>query len=328
MKWYVTSIRHECGEWCESEASMMAYLINGWIYLLHPNLVVRFVLKLRRLPNVAVPRTAADRFLWRKIFDRNPLFPELCDKLRAKQYVARKCPELNIPKVLWSGTDFHDIPDDVLKEPVVLKSNHASGQIAFVDHDGPDRAHLKQQTDRWLSRAYGQEKGEWGYRNIDRKIFVEELLLGPDGDHLLDVNVYVVNGRVQHVQCMRDSYGADPNTTRYDRDGNPLEPHDSPKFTYRVVDVPDQYPRLIELAERLGADFDHIRCDFYLVGDAIYFGELTLYALSGYPEDDSWLEKRWQRNWDLRQSWFLSTPQVGWRRTYAHWLTNRLNDRD
>jgi len=304
---------------------MQMYLINLWIYLLNLNLVIRYVLKLGHLPNAAVPQTAAEKFLWRKIFDRNPLYPELSDKLRVKDYVVRKCPELMIPKVLWSGKDFNDIPDDVLQKPAVLKSNHASGQIVFLRRSGLDRASLKMETDRWLSRPYGQKNGEWGYLSIDRKVFVEELIVGPDGEALEDVNVYVVNGKVQHVQIMRDSYGADPNTTRYDRDGNLLEPHYSPKFAYRVREVPAEYPEIVELAERLGTGFDHIRCDFYLVGETIYFCELTLYAIAGYPEDNGWLAEQWRRNWDLRQSWFLTTRQTGWHATYANWLANRLS---
>lgn len=303
---------------------MQAYLVNSLIFLLNLNLVLRFTLKLGHLPNVAIPQTAEEKFLWRKIFDRNPLFALLSDKLCAKDYVARTCPELMLPKVLWSGKDFDDIPDHVLDTPAVLKSNHASGQVVFLHCTKLDRQSLKTKTDRWLSKPYGQANGEWGYRDIDRKIFVEEFVVGPDGEPLQDFNVYVVNGRVQHVQCMRDSYGADPNTTRYDRDGTPLKPHYSPKYAYRVLDVPAQYRKIVELAERLAAGFDHIRCDFYLAGEKIYFCEFTMYALAGYPGDKGRLAEQWKRDWDLRQSWFLTTRQTGWRAIYANWLANRL----
>jgi hypothetical protein len=35
------------------------------------------------------------------------------------------------------------------------------------------------------------------------------------------------------------------------------------------------------MAEKLAAGFDFLRIDLYLVGDRIYFGEITVYPYSG-----------------------------------------------
>ena len=305
---------------------MLHFLINASAYLRHPRLIFQFVRKTGRFPNVALPVATVEKFLWRKVFDHNPLFIQLSDKILAKQYVAAKCPDLMISRVLWSGGDFNDIPEHLLNGPAVLKSNHGSGHIVFFDGNTLDRAELKTRTDRWLARPYGQNNGEWGYRDVERKIFIEELIRGDSGEPIVDFKTYVMNGRVQHIQCMYDSNGPEPGTSRYDRDGNLFEAHISPTYTYINADPPPHYDRVVDMAERLGAGFDHMRCDFYLRGDAIYFCEMTIYAVAGFPDDSGPLEEAWKSNWDIRHSWFLTTPQSGWRGTYARWLKSRLDE--
>jgi hypothetical protein len=62
------------------------------------------------LPNPAAPESYHELVLWRKILDRNPLFVTLTDKLAAKAHISSACPELALPRTLWSGRDAIDIP--------------------------------------------------------------------------------------------------------------------------------------------------------------------------------------------------------------------------
>ncbi|MEO1160228.1 MAG: ATP-grasp fold amidoligase family protein [Pseudomonadota bacterium] len=305
---------------------MWQIAINAFACLRYPGLICQYVRNTGRCPNVAVPGTIEEKYLWRKIFDTNPLFPQLCDKLRVKEYVASRCPDLLVPETLWVGTNWDDIPENMLAVPAVLKSNHASGHLVFLNGQAPDRARLKKLTDRWLARPYGQKNGEWGYRDIDRKLFVEELIQGDSGEPLEDFNAYVMNGKVQHMHCLRERHGRNPTTSRYDREGNQFEAQHSATFTAVSVDPPAQYQKIVELAERLGAGFDHMRCDFYLCSGQIYFSEMTVYSAAGFPESEGRLRTAWTASWDLRQSWFLTAPQSGWRGAYARWLWTVLGD--
>jgi hypothetical protein len=61
-------------------------------------------------PNVARPTTINQKILWRKIFDRNPHWPQLQDKLAARDFVAGKCPGLALNEVLWIGNEPHGFP--------------------------------------------------------------------------------------------------------------------------------------------------------------------------------------------------------------------------
>ena len=305
---------------------MWRILINAYACLRHTRLIYRYMRNTGRCLNVAVPGSIEEKYLWRKIFDTNPLFPQLCDKLLVKQYVASRCPDLLIPETLWMGTSCDDVPDNLLAGPAVLKSNHASGHLVFLDGEAADRTALRKLTDRWLARPYGQKNGEWGYRNIDRKLFIEELIQGDTGEPLEDFNAYVMNGKVQHIHCLRERHGPNPTTSRYDRDGSQFELQYSPTFTTVFADPPAQYRHIIELAEQLGAGFDHMRCDFYLCGGLIYFSEMTVYSAAGFPESEGRLRQTWTASWDLRHSWFLTAPQSGWRGAYARWLGSVWDD--
>ncbi len=304
---------------------MLQHLINGLIYIRHPFLIREVRRHTGRLPNIAMPLSAAEKFLWRKMFDRNPLFQMICDKLAAKNYAAQRCPEVLIPEVLWAGKSFNAVPTDLLNGPAVLKTNHASGQVIFLHRKEADRTALEATVVQWLSKPYGQRNGEWGYRNIDRRLFVEKFICGQDGKPLEDFNVYVFGGTARYTQCLRNSYGPNPTTTRYDRNGNEMEAHTRSPFVCESVDAPAQYPQIIAAAERLGAGFDHMRCDFYLCDGKIYFCEMTVYPIAGFPLEAGAYGAIWRQAWDVRRSWFLTTPQTGWRGWYASWLRAQLD---
>lgn len=51
-------------------------------------------------PNIALPGRYHEKMLWRKLFDRNPLFEVFCDKLATKDFVRKRTPGLKLPETL------------------------------------------------------------------------------------------------------------------------------------------------------------------------------------------------------------------------------------
>ena len=85
--------------------------------------------------------------------------------------------------------------------------------------------------------------------------------------------------------------------------------------------TPAEFERLSAAALQLSAGLDFVRCDLYLVDGEIYFSEMTFYSAGGY----CWvsiptLTGACNEAWDLRRSWFMQTPQTGWRKLYARAL--------
>ena len=99
-------------------------------------------MKLGYLPNPAAPESYHELVLWRKIFDRNPLFVTLTDKLAAKAHISSACPELALPRTLWSGRDAIDIPLNLLAGDVVVKTNHGCAMNISVAGGDPNRGFI------------------------------------------------------------------------------------------------------------------------------------------------------------------------------------------
>lgn len=306
---------------------MWIFLANLYAYCRHPNQIRRFWKRTGRLPNVGFPASLPERFLWRKLFDHNPVFAEVSDKLRSKAYARRHCPQLAVPRVLWTGSSVGEAPSALLRGRHVLKANHGRGFNIFLPGEGDESA-IARRTRRWLSRRYGMWMGEWAYRHIRRSLFIEERIRSERGERLGEYKVHVCGGKAVWVFYLLGREEAKPAASLFDAGGMCLEDSGMPDFARGPATAPGNLAKAIEFAERLGARFDYIRCDLLEVDGILYFGEMTVYPLSGFPWNrNQEILAAWIRNWDLSRAWFLATHHSGWRGYYAEALRSRLRGR-
>ncbi len=279
-----------------------------------------------RFPRIAAPRSVNEKFAWRKVFDRDPVWTTVSDKLAARDWVARRTSALAFPKVLWTGTDPAGIPPDALRDDVVFKANHASGTNLFIHGGHVDPEALRHAAHAWLEDDYSLRAEEWGYRDIPRRLFVEEVV--GDGAPLHELKFYTYGTRILRLIQIVDRFGAKLGC-RYDGDGagglvNSGEKADVANAIYQGG-LPDSFPQAIEAARQLGACFDHARVDFLTDGRTVWFNEITVYNMGGRLSKTGNLRDGVEtRAWDLRRSAFLSKPQTGWRALYAASLRRHL----
>lgn len=304
-------------------------LVRCWCYLAHPWVMAVDIVRARSVPDPATPVTVRDKFLWRKLFDRNPLFETACDKTAAKRYVQPACPELKFARVLWTGRDPAHIPDTVLAGDVVVKANHASGWYQKVRAGKPDAATVRRRARRWVRRRYGGLKGEWGYANAARCLLVEEMLRQEDGQPVrAEYKFHVAGGRTAYVFVARDRGPAGVETFALDRDGRASAVSAARDHPRSGFELPVSFERMRRIAEALAAPFDFVRCDLYDLDGDIYFSELTVYPASGHGSiGNAPLMDLRNALWDLRTSWFLTVPQQGWRKLYTAALRRTLDAR-
>jgi hypothetical protein len=282
------------------------------------------------LPNPAAPASDFDKFLWRKLFDHNPLFTMACDKIASKAHAKSVCPELKFAEILWTGDDPTLIPEQLLAGSVVVKANHGSRWNVMVQNGHVDRAIMRKQLSGWMTRQYGRSFGEWGYTNASRSLLVEEMLLQEGEPIQSEYKFHVSGGRTAYVFIERKTEHAGAKKFYLNRDGQlSTESFDGDIASLRFT-VPACFQRMRGIAESLAAPFDYVRCDLYELADEIYFSELTVYPTSGVGARNQKLDLKKLRNsmWDLRRSWFLTEPQSGWRRTYATALHRLLDEED
>jgi len=249
------------------------------------HVVIDYARALHRLPNLNCPQTFNEKVVWRMLYDRDPRFPELADKIKVKEFVARKCGrDLLIPTLrIYSTVDELDFNRSPLnKPPYVIKANHGCAMNIFVrESDGSfDPVAIRKQLTKFMEIDYAAIAEEWAYTKIERRILVEPLIWQPEG-YPIDYKFHVFGGRVYATQVIMDRAGH-TRCSVYDRDWKLMDF----EYVYRKykgeIPRPAQWGRMVEIAEAIGKEFAYVRVDLYAVDDKVRFGELTFYPVGGH----------------------------------------------
>ncbi|NNL17952.1 MAG: hypothetical protein HKP37_04330 [Boseongicola sp.] len=279
------------------------------------------------LPNPALPKSLNDKFFWRKVFDKNPLFPIVCDKLAVRDWLKENGFDLVLPEVVWVGNDAGDIPEDLWQPGLVLKGNNGSGWNVFFKEPMPKRDDVIARARHFATQKYGTQWYEPFYFEVQPKIYLEEFI----EQAKYELKFYTFGDIVPRVFAPYErDLTQQADIWRTDEDGLLYVSDEvSPSSKSRANrPLPPVAAQALAIAKALGQRFDHVRVDFLSDGHELWFSELTLTNLGGHV-DGVRGETYAQMNaaWDLRKSWFLTTPQAGWRRIYASALLRRLNAR-
>lgn len=248
------------------------------------------------------PDSFNSKLQWLKLYDRRPIYTTMVDKYAAKEYVASVIGGEYIVPTLGVWDSFNKIDFGKLPKQFVLKCTHDSGGIVIVrDKDLLNLEEAREKLDTALKRDFYRAGREWSYKNVPRRIIAEEYLIprrggvqtncrgeliaDTDDGELLDYKMMCFDGRVRCSFVCSERFSKDGlKVTFFDRNWNrmPFERH------YPSSDIPIEkpikYAEMIALAEELSKGIPFVRVDFYVVGERIYFGELTLYPGCGFEE--------------------------------------------
>lgn len=249
------------------------------------------------------PKTFNEKLQWLKIYNRNPQYTDLVDKIKVKDYVKNIIGEQYLIKTLGVWNKFDDISFDSLPNKFVLKCNHDSGSVVICkDKSSFDMDTARKILTRALKENFYYRGREWPYKNVERKIFAEEYIDAKNGE-LTDYKFMCFDGKVKLIFTCTDRFSGDGlKVTFFDREWNkmPFERHypsdrnDIPK--------PECLDTMIEFAERLSADIPTVRIDFYENNKNIYFGEITFFPGGGMEEFNP-------EEWDLEIGKWVVLPE-------------------
>lgn len=237
----------------------------------------------RTIENIEHPETFNDKIQWLKLHDTTELKTMCADKYLVRDYVKNKVGERYLIPLLGVWNNFDEIDFDNLPDSFVLKANNGSGMNLVIKNKASlDKNYVKKVTENWLSKPFGYFGLELHYVKISRKLIAEKYIEEIDGD-LHDYKIHCFNGRPMYIQVIGDRnaeshtayemfYDIEWNRTNITRSYYPYE---------KDIQKPQKLNEMLEIAEKLSSPFLYVRVDVYVIGNNIYFGEMTFTSANG-----------------------------------------------
>ena len=237
--------------------------------------------QLRYFPNLDNPTSFNEKLLWLALHYKNPHHRIASDKALAKKWVGDRIGEEYVVPLIGAYDNVNDIDFNALPDRYVIKANEGWGadEVILVDDKKKVKVdQLKAVVSNWL-----YPWSSYYYNNMcitDEKpekplIVVEEFLDLGGHKYLDDYKFYCCNGKVKFALIVKERGSQNQTRTFVDRDWNVLPVRRAGKFSAEAPEMPNNYEKMIELAEKLCAEFPFVRIDFYNQDGQIYVGEMT-----------------------------------------------------
>lgn len=230
------------------------------------------------------PKTFNEKLQWLKLYDHNPLYTILVDKLRVKEWVAEKIGAQYIIPTLAVWEKAEDIDISNLPEQFVLKCNHDSGSVIVCkDKTKFDIDATKKKLGIALKHNFYWEGREWPYKNVKSCIFAEPYMEDETLQDLPDYKFFSFDGvvKVLFIATERGSNEAETKFDFFDVNFNHIKVKNGHPNADILPKKPNSFDEMLKLSSTLSENIPHVRCDFYEVNGHPYFGELTFYHWGG-----------------------------------------------
>lgn len=247
-------------------------------------LKVRFLAKHGHPLRLDPPVTHSEKMQQRKLFDHNPAYPRMTDRIEARRVVdevlGEGAADRYMVPLLAVADRFDDLNPALKDQDIIIKASHGCGwyqRVPAGSHSKWDAA--KSGAQKWLRQVYGVRRYEWAYRDLRPRLTVEQLLMDAQGEGPVDIKLYFYHGVWRFVLC-GDHRSEDVRWSLYNTD---LTRHPLISTGYDPIDfvMPTAFEEMQAVASKLAAGYDMMRIDFLVLPDKWYLGELTVYNGSG-----------------------------------------------
>ena len=255
------------------------------------------------------PKTFSEKLQWLKLYNRDPKYVKMVDKIEAKKYVASIIGEEYVVPTYATYNDVSEIDFDALPDQFVLKTTHAGGSVGVVichDKTTFDKKAALNNLSIAMKRDHSKLGREWVYSKIKPRIIAEQLLevkTNNAGDiyDLPDYKFFCFDGKVKALFVGSERQTGNVKFDFFDEDFNHLDFIQGHPNLGRCIPKPTRFDQMKELAEKLSKGLPHARIDLYDTGNNIYFGEITFFHFSGFTPFEP-------KEWDYTFGSWITLP--------------------
>ncbi len=250
------------------------------------------------------PQTFNEKLQWLKVNYRNPLYTTLVDKFCVKKYVEEKIGSEYVVPLIDSWDSVDDIDWVKLPNQFVIKCSHdCGGMVICKDKSKLDIEGAKRKLKKCLRTNYYWKSREWPYRGVKHKIFCESYMEDEHGE-LRDYKFFCFNGepKVLFVASERQKKDEETKFDFFDMDFNHLPFTNGHPNSSAVIEQPEGFEKMKELAAILSQGMPQVRVDFYNVNGHIYFGEFTFFHWGGMTPFTP-------KEWDYKLGSWIELPK-------------------
>lgn len=260
---------------------LIDFLPDKWVIQL------QYWIKTGRKLNLNNPKRFTEKLQWYKLNYRNPLMTKCSDKFEVRDFVKSK----GYADILVPLYGVYDSPEEIefdkFPEKFVLKTTNGSHTNIFCENkEKLNFEETRKILERWLHKRTSKAGREWPYYNIKPRIICEKYLEKDINNDLIDYKFVCFHGKVEYVFVISDRSSNDIMKLGIYNENFELLPYKRKglRVTDSKLSKPENYKKMLEIAETLSKCFPHVRVDLYNINNRIYFGEMTFFHGSGYVD--------------------------------------------
>lgn len=261
--------------WLNVYYSMITIISPKW------NSKKRFANAFKKPLNLENPQSFCEKIQKMKLdsYETDPLVRQCADKYAVREYIKEKgCEEILVP-LLAAYDDPDEIDWDALPDSFAMKWNFGCGfNIICDDKSKLDRKEAVKKLKKWKKVRYHLPFSEMQYKNVKKKIIVEQYLKPKQGKLPEDYKIYCFAGNAPYVMlCVGRELGH-PKFLYFNKDFQFMRDFSNDGMAMPEdfqMEKPAGLDEMFKYAEILSAPFPFVRADFYLLDGKVYFGELT-----------------------------------------------------
>lgn len=244
------------------------------------NTELLFLKKFGRLPDLKTPATLNEKLLKLKLerYGTDPLVRRCADKYRVRDFVAERGCADTLNRLIAVYDRVEQIDWDALPERFAMKWNFGCGyNLICADKSALDVAAAEKQLKKWEKEPFWAYYSELQYRNVEKKLIVEEYIGGDNGALPEDYKFYCFHGRAYCVMLCEGREEGWPRFYFFDRDFSLLRINRDSQAAPEGFSLPkpEGLEQAFRIADQLSEGFPFVRVDLYLTGGDVRFGEMT-----------------------------------------------------